>query len=162
MSKITNSMQAYFDSKTELLSVVEDCLRSWQGEGCYQIPDLLQNVQDKMGWGNDDVGKKLLKDNDPIIRDYIRQSSEWCIERGAKGGVMRRADKLKKEVILLYKKKMKDQIEAELNAKVAALKAQSINNIAADSNPTSNVFDAGVNPSEEDNNPSDEDNNVPF
>lgn len=111
-------IQTFLDSKVPMLLIVEETLNEWKGEGCYQLPSLLGQVQLKMNWDD-----KELRANDPIIREYIRKHSEWDITRGAFGGVVRASIKREKEAVKAAKAKVKAEITAELEAQVVAKKA---------------------------------------
>ena len=119
-------IQSFLDSKVPMLLVVDEVLNEWKGEGCYQFPTLLGQVQLKMGWNDDEEGKKQLRANDPIIREYIRNHPDWHVTRGAHGGIMRFTEKQKKDAVTEAKKKAKEEINAELEAAVALKKAAAV------------------------------------
>lgn len=116
-------IQSFLDSKVSMLLIVEEVLNEWVGDGCFQFPVLLERVQLKMGWKDDEEGQKQFRANDPIIREYIRNHSNWYVTRGAKGGIMRSAEKQKKEAAKLAKVQAKVAFNAQLEAEVSAKKA---------------------------------------
>jgi hypothetical protein len=120
---IPEHMQSYFNSKVPLFLAVDETLSQWTGEKCFQLPLLLEQVSAKMGWGDDEEGKKQLRANDPVIRDYIRNHSDWYITRGAGGGIMRSSERQKKEEAKLAKVRATAELNAQLDAQVAAKKA---------------------------------------
>jgi|SRR5277367_3181344 len=124
-------IQSFLDGKVPMLLVVDEVLSDWRGEGCFQFPVLLGQVQLKMGWNDDEEGKKQLRSNDPIIREYIRNHPDWYVTRGAHGGIMRRSEKYKKEAVAEAKRKAKEEMNAELDAKVAELKAKAAQAVSA-------------------------------
>jgi hypothetical protein len=115
-------IQTYLDSKVPLFRIVDEALGDWSGEGCLQFPVLMGIVNTKMGW-EDEEGKKTSRANEPIVRDYVRNHPDWYVTRGAHGGIMRRADKLKKEEALAAKAKAKAELAAAIEAEVARKKA---------------------------------------
>jgi hypothetical protein len=127
-------IQSFLDGKVPMLLVVDEVLNDWNGEGCFQFPALLGQVQLKMGWNDDEEGKKQLRANDPIIREYIRSHPDWYVTRGAHGGIMRASEKQKKEAVAEAKRKAKEEMNAELDAKVAELKAKAAAAIPATDN----------------------------
>lgn len=97
----------------------EQALNEWQGEGNLQFPILLGMVAVRLNWDEKDVRK-----NDPFVRRYVHAHPEWHVTRGAKGGIMRIADKQKKEADKLAKEQTKQEMRAEIEAKAAAKAAQ--------------------------------------
>lgn len=116
-------IQSFLDAKIPMLLIVDEVLNEWSGEGCFQFPVLLGQVQLKMGWNDDEEGKKKLRANDPIIREYIRNHPDWYVTRGAGGGIMRSSEKQKKEEAKVAKAKAAAETNAQLDAMVAAKKA---------------------------------------
>jgi hypothetical protein len=112
-------IQSFLDSKVSMLIIVDEILNDWSGESCYQLPALLGQIKLRMGWDD-----KQLRSNDPIIREYIRNHPDWYVTRGAHGGIMRRAEKQKKEAALEAKKKAKEEINAALDAEVARKRSE--------------------------------------
>ena len=110
----TAQIQTFLDSKVSMLLVVEETLNDWTGNGCRQLPVLLNQIKVKMGWTD-----KQLRANDPIIREYIRTHSEWDVTRGAHGGIMRAVDKQKKAAAIEAKRLAKEEISRTLDAEVA-------------------------------------------
>jgi hypothetical protein len=111
-------IQSFLDAKIPMLLIVDEVLNEWTGDGCYQFPTLLGQIKLKMNWDD-----KQLRANDPIIREYIRNHPNWYVTRGAGGGIMRSAEKQKKEALKLAKEKAKIELTAQLEAEVAAKKA---------------------------------------
>lgn len=132
-------IQSFLDAKVPMLLIVDEVLNEWSGEGCFQFPALLGQVQLKMGWNDDEEGKKQLRANDPIIREYIRNHPDWYVTRGAHGGIMRSAEKQKKEAAKAAKAKATAETNAQLDAIVAAKKAA-----MASATPTPSITDASV------------------
>ena len=60
-----------------------------------------------------------MRKNDPFVRSYVREHDDWYVTRGAHGGIMRRAEKDKKDAVAAQKKAAKEQAEAAVKAKVA-------------------------------------------
>jgi len=123
------SSQDYLDSLSEIFSVVDNILNSWEGKGCYQIPLLMQNVAVQMNWDN-----KESKNKDGIIRDYVRCHNDWRITRGAGGGIMRAADMQNKLAAKEEKSKIKKEIMITINEVVAKKNVATISAIDAPAN----------------------------
>ncbi len=128
-------IQTYLDSKVPLFQIVVEVLNDWSGEGCLQFPTLMGIVNTKMGW-EDEEGKKTSRANEPIVRDYVRNHPDWYVTRGAHGGIMRRADKRKKEEAKAAKEKAKADLAASIEAEVARKKAEALAQQAASIAPT--------------------------
>lgn len=111
----TGHVQSFLDEQAPYLLIVEEVLSEWNGEGCYQFPALLGKIQLKMNWD-----EKQLRAKEPIIREYVRKHPDWHVTRGAHGGIMRAADKQKKEAT----KQAKEQAKAELAAEIAKKAAE--------------------------------------
>jgi len=105
----------------QLYDAIEIALDAWDAknaEGNLQFPSLLTELTIKFNWD-----EKSMRENDPIIRKYIRKHPKWHVTRGAHGGIMRRAEWDKKNAVKLAKEQAKEQMKAELEAKEAAAKA---------------------------------------
>ena len=107
-------IQAFLDEQTPYLSVVEEVLNEWTGEGCLQFPTLMGTVQLKMGWDD-----KTARAKEPIIREFVRNHSIWYVTRGAHGGIMRRSEKQKKDAEKAAKEKAKAELTAAIEAEAA-------------------------------------------
>jgi hypothetical protein len=114
-------IQSFLDNKIPMLLIVDEVLNEWKGEGCYQFPALLGEIKLRMNWDD-----KQLRANDPIIREYIRNHSDWYVTRGAGGGIMRSTDKQKKDAVKIAKEKVKAELNAALDAEVARKKAEAL------------------------------------
>lgn len=109
-----SDIQAFLDEQAPYLAVVEEVLNEWTGEGCLQFPTLMGSVQLKLGWDD-----KTSRAKEPIIREFVRNHSTWYVTRGAHGGIMRRAEKQKKEAEKAAKEKAKAELIAAINAEAA-------------------------------------------
>lgn len=110
--------QACIDFQTIFLTV-DKILNDWEENGNYQIPLLIANLSTELNWT-----LKQIKQYDPIVRQYLRKHPLYHITAGAGGGVMRISDKLKKQELISAKMKAREEVQAELDAKVAAMKSQ--------------------------------------
>lgn len=111
---MNNNIQNTIDLLLPIFTATEDALNGWSGEGNLQLPVLLGMVGIKLGWDEEKI-----RQNDPIIRMYVRNHSDWYVTRGAHGGIMKRSDRDKKEAIKVAKEAAKVQIKALVDAKVA-------------------------------------------
>jgi hypothetical protein len=68
----------------------------------------------KLNWD-----EKQVRENDPIVRYYVRNHPDWYVTRGAHGGIMRTTEKQKKEAEKTAKTTVKEQMKAAIEAKAA-------------------------------------------
>lgn len=111
---MNDTIQKVTESLAVIFAATEEALNEWQGEGCLQIPTLVASLALKLNW---DV--KQIRENDPLVRYYIRNNPEWHVTRGAHGGIMRVTDKNKKEADKASKQAIKEQVKADIEAKLA-------------------------------------------
>lgn len=97
---------------TAIAIEAEAALNEWTGEKCLQFPALLTTMAVKLNWDEQEIRR-----NDPLVRFYIREHSDWHVTRGAHGGIMRMSDKLKKEQSKSAKDAAKEAARAVLAAK---------------------------------------------
>lgn len=111
-------MSDTIDSNLEKIRAVwqatDEALAEWTGEGNLQIPVLLGMIAVRQQWD-----EKAVRDADPFVRFHVRNHPDWHVTRGAKGGIMRKADKDKKESLLRAKELVKQQMKDALEAKAA-------------------------------------------
>lgn len=112
-------IQSFFEGQSPYLAVVEEELEKWNGEGCLQFPTLMGTIKLKMGWDD-----KTTRAKEPIIREFVRNHTVWYVTRGAHGGIMRRAEKEKKEAAEAAKKKAKAELAAAIQAEADRKKAE--------------------------------------
>lgn len=113
------SLQVELD---QLFDATETALEEWDAkaeEGNLQFPALLMGMAVKYNWN-----EKVMRENDPIVRKYIRTHPKWHVTRGAHGGIMRRADWDKKNAGKEAKELAKKQMAEAIEAKVAAAQAK--------------------------------------
>ncbi len=114
-----SDVQNFLGEQAPYLAIVEEVLNEWTGEGCLQFPTLMGTVQLKMGWD-----EKTSRAKEPIIREFVRNHSVWYVTRGAHGGIMRRAEKQKKDAERAAKEKAKAELAAAIEAEAARKKAE--------------------------------------
>lgn len=125
---MSKTVQDVLDRLSPLFQATDDVLAAWNGEGNLQFPTLLGMMAVKLNWD-----EKQVRENDPLVRYYVRNNPDWYVTRGAHGGIMRSTEKQKKEQAKLAKEAAKAQVLAAVEAKVAAATA---------SNNTSTITDA--------------------
>jgi hypothetical protein len=126
-------IQSVTDKLTVVFSAVDEILNTWEGEGNLQFPTLIGMMAIKMNWN-----EKQARENDPVIRYYVRNNPDWYVTRGARGGIMRSSDRQKKDQVKAAKDALKQQMKATIEAKVAAKS----NTVTAESKPAdSNMED---------------------
>lgn len=122
-------IQSYLDNQAPILLVVDEVLNEWNGEGCLQFPTLMAKVSAKLLWD-----EKQIRAKEPIVRDYVRNHPDWYVTRGAHGGIMRAAEKQKKEAEKAAKAKVRAELEAEVAKKAAEAAAQTATPAADNTN----------------------------
>lgn len=112
---VPQNIQTFLNNLTPVLEVVDSELNDWNGEGCLQFPILMTKIAAKLSWDD-----KQMRAKEPIIREYVRTHPDWHVTRGAHGGIMRAAEKQKKEAVKAAKEKAKAELEVELAKRTAA------------------------------------------
>lgn len=108
-------IQKVIDELVPIFQAADMALSEWTGEGNLQFPVLLGMMAVKLNWDD-----KTLRENDPFVRKYVRNHPDWYVTRGAHGGIMRSAEKQKKEAAKLAKDLAKKQMDEAVKAKIAA------------------------------------------
>lgn len=114
---MSDSIKTRLSELSSLFEETDLVLNEWTSASCLQIPALVSTLALKLNWD-----AKQARENDPLVRWYIRNHPDWYITRGAKGGIMKREDKQKKEIAKQALLDVKAQLKAELDAKLAAAK----------------------------------------
>ncbi|CAB4196806.1 hypothetical protein UFOVP1290_326 [uncultured Caudovirales phage] len=112
---MSDIIQDVLDKLVPVFSATEQTLEEWKGDGNLQFPVLLGMMAVKLNWN-----EKQVRENDPLIRYYIRNNPNWYVTRGAHGGIMKSSDKQKKEASKMEKENAKAQMKAAIDAKAAA------------------------------------------
>jgi hypothetical protein len=112
---MSNVVQNVLDKLAPLFQATDEALSEWSGEGNLQFPVLLGMMAVKLNWD-----EKQVRENDPLVRYYVRNNSDWYVTRGAHGGIMRATDKQKKEGEKQAKDLAKAQMKAAIDAKASA------------------------------------------
>lgn len=110
---MSDAVESFLQKWKPILTVVDEVLNEWNGEGCYQVPALVKLLSVQLNWDSDTA-----RQSDPVIRVYLRDHPVWYITRGAKGGVMRRAEYLRKEAIKVAREKAKEELKAAVNLRL--------------------------------------------
>ena len=95
---------------------------NWNWNSNLKIPDLLGMLAVKLNWDD-----KQLKEADSVVRRYIRRHPDWDITRGATGGVQPMFAKQKKDAAKQAKAAVKQQLKAQIDAKVSQPPAALVN-----------------------------------
>jgi hypothetical protein len=111
---MSNPKQSILDDFSSLFDSVDEALAEWHGEGCLQFPTLLATMAVKLNWSETQV-----RENDPVVRIYVRRHPDWHVTRGAHGGIMRASEKQKKEEAKAAKDKAKAEIRAAVDARAS-------------------------------------------
>lgn len=122
---MSNYAKTASDRLIPIFDTIEKCLNEWTGDGCLQVPNLIGMLAVRLNWD-----EKQVRENDPIVRWYVRNHNDWYVTRGAHGGIMKLEDKKKKEEL----KAAKDALKAEMKAQIEqAAELKSKTNLVADS-----------------------------
>ena len=100
---MNNSIQTTLDELTTIFNTTDEVLSEWNQPTNLQFPVLMGMIAVKLNWDD-----KQLREADPIVRFYVRKHPDWYVTRGAHGGIMRVADKQKKEDARLAKSTIKE------------------------------------------------------
>lgn len=104
-------MTTVVNQVTNIFTFTQEVLETLQQDTTMQFPTLMAMLANKFSWD-----EKQVKDHDPLVRYYVRNHPDWCITRGARGGIMRASDKQKKQAGSAskeaLKKAMREKIEA--------------------------------------------------
>jgi hypothetical protein len=109
------TIKTALDELTAMFSVTNDVLNDWKGAGNLQFPALLGMMAIKLNWDD-----KQMREADPLVRYFVRKHPDWYVTRGAHGGIMKTTEKQKKETVKTNKASIKDQLKAQIEAKVAS------------------------------------------
>lgn len=109
------TIKTALDELTAMFSVTNEVLNDWKGAGNLQFPALLGMMAIKLNWDD-----KQMREADPLVRYFVRKHPDWYVTRGAHGGIMKTTEKQKKETVKTNKASIKDQLKAQIEAKVAS------------------------------------------
>jgi len=122
---MSNTVQTVLDELSPLFKTVDEVLTEWSAgktEGNLQFPVLLGMIAFRMNWD-----EKQVRENDPLVRYYVRHNPDWHVTRGAHGGIMRATDKQNKLAAKAAKDAVKAQLKAVIDTKAAAVATSSDN-----------------------------------
>lgn len=71
----------------KIFTTTDEMLMAWTEEGKLPVPTLVGRVSVKLGWND-----KQYKENDPIVRYYLRRHDNYKVALGAYGGIERLED----------------------------------------------------------------------
>ena len=111
---MSDSIQKITDKLSGIFSKANEALSEWTEDGNLQFPALMGKLAVKLN-----LDDKQLREIDPIVRYYVRNHPEYEITRGAHGGIMRLSDKKKKDESRKAKEKLKADMLALVDAKIA-------------------------------------------
>jgi hypothetical protein len=109
-----STIQKKLDELKVIFTATEEALASWKSDENLQVPDLIAMLASRLNWSEKDV-----RDNDPMVRSYIRTHDVWEVIRGAHGGIVKREDRKNKAVAKSVKAFIKAQMKAAIEAKIA-------------------------------------------
>ena len=133
---MNTDMSKVMDQVSALFQATEDCLAEWQGDGNLQFPSLLESLATRLGWT-----EKQAREADPLIRFYVRNSENWYVTRGAKGGIMRASDRQKKQEAISNKEMLKKQMKAKIEAQAHPTTATATATATLESNESEDSLD---------------------
>lgn len=104
---MNDNIKNVLDKLAPIFSSADEALSSWSGTGNLQFPVLLGMIAVRLNWD-----EKQVRENDPLVRYYVRNHPDWSVTRGAKGGIMRSSAKQKRDA----EKAAKDAAKAQMKA----------------------------------------------
>lgn len=113
---MNKTIETIIENLTAVFTATEEALGSWTSEESLKFPTLMGMLAVKLNWD-----EKQVRENDPLVRHYVRHNVEWTVDRGAKGGLQRVAVKSAKEAAqkatkAAAKKAVKDAVDAKVAA----------------------------------------------
>lgn len=112
---MSNDIEDVLELLKPLFTATDEVLSEWNGTGNLQFPVLLGSLAAKLNWD-----EKQVRENDPLVRFYIRHHKDWHVTRGAHGGIMRMSEKQKKEAVKAAKESVKKQIQSAIESGAAS------------------------------------------
>jgi hypothetical protein len=115
---MNDKIEEVINEMRPIFAATESALQEWAvnpKSGCVSLPILTGMVAVRLNWNETEV-----RENEPIIRAYVKKNSDWFITRGANGGIMPITRKQEKDAALVAKAAAKAKVAAEM-AKVAAI-----------------------------------------
>lgn len=111
---MNKTIETVIENLTAVYVATEEALGTWTSEESLKFPTLMGMLAVKLNWD-----EKQVRENDPLVRHYVRHNSEWTVDRGAKGGLQRVAVKNAKEEAqkatkAAAKKAVRDAVEAKV------------------------------------------------
>jgi hypothetical protein len=106
------SIQNFVNKVISVCKVVDELLSSYTEERKLQVPQLMEMLAGKMGLDSGQA-RRL----DPIVREYLRDHTEWVVNRGAFGGIERREVSEKKQNEKLNKLAVKNKLKSLIDQK---------------------------------------------
>jgi hypothetical protein len=110
---MNDSIKASLATLEVLFEQVDNELNDYKDEKCLEVPTLIGVLATKYGWN-----EKEVKENDHLVRFYIRRHPDWVITRGAHGGITRRSNIQAKIQAKANKEAAKKLIKDAIDAKV--------------------------------------------
>jgi hypothetical protein len=106
----------FFTTLRPMLILVEEVLDEAFADvntKTFQVPVLLRTLGVRLDWTTDTI-----RQNDPVVRAYLRDHPVWYITRGAKGGIMLRAEHDRKEALKVAKETAKEELKAAVKLRL--------------------------------------------
>jgi hypothetical protein len=106
----------FFTTLRPMLTLVEEVLDEAFADvntKTFQVPVLLRTLGVRLDWTTDTI-----RQNDPVVRAYLRDHPVWYITRGAKGGIMPRAEHDRKEALKVAKETAKEELKAAVKLRL--------------------------------------------
>ena len=111
---MTDNINNAIDGLVSIFTAADEELHSYSFNTNLQFPTLMGLLAVRLNWD-----EKQVRENDPIVRYFVRTHKEFHITRGAHGGIMRMKDKQQKEAAQAAKNAAKEQIRAAIEARIA-------------------------------------------
>jgi hypothetical protein len=126
---MSDAVESFLNQWKPILTLVDEVLGEWNGEGCYQVPGLVKLLSVRLNWDSETA-----RQSDPVIRAFLRNHPVWYITRGAHGGIMLRAEHQRKEAIKVARDKAKEELKAAVKLRLESQSATSASVITGQDN----------------------------
>jgi hypothetical protein len=134
-----DSIQNYLTFCQSVTEATDKILKDYfsKSRETHNLPELLRKVTSEIKCNEDQAAAV-----DQHIRQFLRMDKDYYVSRGAKGGVTLSSIRQEKLDLLKTKEAIKNQLRAEIDAKVANKKPESATNLSEVE--TENVEDSSV------------------
>lgn len=140
MTTTTNTaVQEELSKLQTVLEAASEALDSWASEDRLPLPTLIGMVGVKLNWTESDM-----RENDAVVRRFVRNHKDWQVSRGAKGGAQRMSVVKAKLDAQAAKAATKAKFKAQIEASASPVTVTGDTDTATDTTNTSDVVGVDV------------------